>query len=61
MNKFIKHYQTHQELTNKISQNRNELPTSENGNTPQPNNAQPKVNQESLKRIMNSEMSTLPR
>ena len=51
--------------------NRNELPTSENGNATQPNNAQPsnpketlsqeqKTNLETLKRIMNSEKTTLP-
>ena len=51
--------------------NRNELPTSENGNATQPINAQPnnpkeilsqeqKVNLENLKRIMNSEEITLP-
>ena len=51
--------------------NRNEPPTSENGNTTQPNNAQPnnpketlsqeqKVNPENLKKIMNSEKTTLP-
>ena len=51
--------------------NRNEPPTSENGNTTRPNNAQPnnpeqtltqqqKVNQENFKRIMNSEKTSLP-
>ena len=46
--------------------NRNEPPTSENGNTTKPNNAlqtltqEQKVNLENLKRIMNSEKTTLP-
>ena len=50
---------------------RNELPTSESGNAWQSNNAQPnnteqtwsqkqKVNLENLKRVMNSEKTTLP-
>ena len=46
--------------------NRNELPTSENGNATQPSNSketlsqEQKVNQENLKRIMNGEKNTLP-
>ena len=66
MNKIILQYQVHQELTNKNSL----TSTSENGNTSKPNNVQPnnpeqtltqeqKVNQENLKRIMNSEKNYL--
>ena len=57
---------------NKLKQpNRNEPPASENEHITQPNNAQPnspeqtlsqeeKLNQENLKRIMNSEKTSLP-
>ena len=57
---------------NKLKQpNLNEPPTSENGNATQPNTAQPnnpeqtlsqeqKLNLENLKRILNSEKTTLP-
>ena len=46
--------------------NRNELPTSKNGNATQPNDSsetlsqEQKVNLENLKRIINSEKTTLP-